>query len=65
MDEPEWLAERFEEKRGHLRVVAYRMLGSVNEADDAVQITQGIIVAIDLVADPERIGQLDLEILSD
>jgi RNA polymerase sigma-70 factor (ECF subfamily) len=37
MDEREWLAERFEEHRGHMRAVAYRMLGSVSEADDAVQ----------------------------
>jgi RNA polymerase sigma factor (sigma-70 family) len=37
MDEREWLAERFEEKRSHLRAVAYRMLGSVAEADDAIQ----------------------------
>jgi RNA polymerase sigma-70 factor (ECF subfamily) len=37
MDERDWLAERFEEHRTHLRAVAYRMLGSLGEADDAVQ----------------------------
>jgi DNA-directed RNA polymerase specialized sigma24 family protein len=37
MDDHEWLAERFEEHRAHLRAVAYRMLGSLAEADDAVQ----------------------------
>src|SRR5919198_3167159 len=37
MEQQDWLAERFEEHRTHLRAVAYRMLGSVSEADDAVQ----------------------------
>ncbi len=37
MDNPDWLAERFEEHRAHLRAVAYRMLGSLAEADEAVQ----------------------------
>ncbi|MGZ4636804.1 MAG: RNA polymerase sigma factor SigJ [Nocardioidaceae bacterium] len=39
MDEDDWLADRFEEQRAHLRAVAYRMLGSLAEADDAVQDT--------------------------
>jgi RNA polymerase sigma-70 factor, ECF subfamily len=39
MTEHEWIADRFEEHRPHLRAVAYRMLGSVSEADDAVQDT--------------------------
>lgn len=39
MDDTEWLAQRFEERRAHLRGVAYKMLGSFSEADDAVQET--------------------------
>src|SRR6185436_8872094 len=37
MPAPDRLAEQFEEHRAHLRAVAYRMLGSASEADDAVQ----------------------------
>ncbi len=37
MNEHDWLVDRFEENRTRLRAVAYRMLGSLNEADDAVQ----------------------------
>jgi RNA polymerase sigma-70 factor (ECF subfamily) len=37
MDEQDWLAQQFEANRTHLRAVAYRMLGSLSDADDAVQ----------------------------
>lgn len=39
MDDQQWLADRFEEHRPRLRAVAYRMLGSLSEADDALQDT--------------------------
>ena len=39
MDEREWLAQRFQEHRPRMRALAYRMLGSTSEADDAVQET--------------------------
>ena len=37
MDKHQWLAERFEAHRTHVRGVVYRMLGSLSEADDAAQ----------------------------
>jgi RNA polymerase sigma-70 factor (ECF subfamily) len=55
MDEHEWLADRFEEHRAHLRAVAYRMLGSLTEADDAVQ-DSWLRVSRAGVADVENIG---------
>jgi DNA-directed RNA polymerase specialized sigma24 family protein len=46
MTDQQWLAERFEEHRSHLRAVAYRMLGSLSEADDAVQDTWVCVVSV-------------------
>jgi DNA-directed RNA polymerase specialized sigma24 family protein len=37
MGDRDWLAQKFEETRAHLRAIAYRMLGSFGEAEDAVQ----------------------------
>jgi RNA polymerase sigma-70 factor (ECF subfamily) len=55
MPEIEWLTERFEEKRSHLRAVAYRILGSSWEADDAVQEAWLRVTRSD-VASPENLG---------
>ena len=55
MDENEWLAERFEQHRSHLRAVAYRMLGSLSEADDAVQEAWLRLSAAD-TSDVENLG---------
>src|ERR671934_280989 len=60
MDEREFLAEQFEEHRTRLRAVAYRMLGSLSEADDAVQETWLRLNRID--ADEVEFGAL-LEVL--
>ncbi|MFA1540450.1 RNA polymerase sigma factor SigJ [Actinomadura monticuli] len=54
MNERDFLAERFEEHRTHLKAVAYRMLGSLAEADDAVQEAWLRLAR----SDAERIGNL-------
>jgi RNA polymerase sigma factor (sigma-70 family) len=54
VDDRDWLAERFQAHRAHLRAVAYRMLGSASEADDAVQEAW---LRLDR-ADPAAIGNL-------
>lgn len=74
------LTERLEAHRGHLRAVAYRMLGSLMESDDAVlsgaagqyasrarplTIVDGKIVSIEVLADPDRLRALDLSAWSE
>jgi DNA-directed RNA polymerase specialized sigma24 family protein len=54
MDESDWLTLRFEENRTHLRAVAYQMLGSLSDADDAVQETWLRLSR----SDPSNIGNL-------
>jgi DNA-directed RNA polymerase specialized sigma24 family protein len=56
MDERAWLTERFEEHRTRLRAVAYRMLGSLSEADDAIQDTWRASVALTPVASRTLLG---------
>ena len=81
MIETDRLAEGFEQNRARLRVVAYRMLGSLAEPDDAVQeawlrlsrsdasgvenLSAWLTVQIDIIADPERLRRLDLAVLGD
>jgi RNA polymerase sigma-70 factor (ECF subfamily) len=55
MTENEWLTEKFEEKRDHLRAVAYRILGSNWEADDAVQ-EAWLRLARSDATNPENLG---------
>lgn len=55
MDEKKWLAEKFEANRPHLRAVAYRMLGSRTEAEDAVQEAWLRLIRID-TSDIENLG---------
>ena len=55
MDENDWLAARFEEQQAYLRSVAYRMLGSLAEADDAVQNSWLHLSSAD-AADVENLG---------
>src|SRR5829696_5002861 len=69
MDDNQWLADRFEDHRAHLRAVAYRMLGSLSDADDAVQDTWlrlsragadgvglALLVVLDTLSPPERVA---------
>src|SRR5204862_437957 len=61
MDERDWLAERFEEHRTHLRAVAYRMLGSLSEADDAflAAAREGAFERLVAVLDPDVVSRGD------
>src|SRR5262249_46683333 len=55
MDDTEWLAAAFEAHRDHLRAVAYRLLGSTGEADDAVQDTWLRLTGVD-TSEVENLG---------
>jgi hypothetical protein len=63
MDDQEWLAERFEEHRAHLRAVAHRMLGAPNEAIDpepqalmADSIGLALLVVLETLTPAERVA---------
>lgn len=73
MDETDRLSERFDAERGRLVALAYRMLGSRDDAEDAVQESwmrlnradhsADKITGINVVADPERLSQIELVVL--
>ena len=72
MDEQGWLTEGFEENRPRLRGVAYRMLGSLSESEDAVQEAwlrlSGVdaatrITRVEAIGDPARFRELDIAVL--
>ena len=53
MDEQDWLEQRFETHRTHMRAVSYRILGSISEAEDALAAPRAHVVL------PDRVGSLD------
>ena len=55
MSDQDWLTTRFEQQRPRLRAVGYRMLGSMSEADDAIQDTWLRVSRAD-TADVENVG---------
>jgi hypothetical protein len=50
MDEQDWLAQQFETHRTHMRAVAYRMLDSISEAEDALAAPRAHVMLLDRVA---------------
>jgi hypothetical protein len=62
MDEREWLTERFHQHRPHLRAVAYRMLGSVTEADDPAARQPRAAAGAGIPGARPDLGQLDIHL---